>query len=217
MIVAKGPSDWTLDTKNRVNRGLRSMERDDSHDEAVKGCRRNEHGAAPEAGQAYLEPAGSQQAGRPWDRYGCSDLERKRRMSCNRTGPKERHEDDSAGLRPQNENSGCQSHSGTNLVSKNIITIFAQFLNDEVMIVISSRDFRYNQSKYLGLAANGQGVVLTTRNLGSFKIVPITEEDTLITKEQLYKKIDKGIQEIKEGKGYRVGSKEELERFLDSL
>ena len=85
------------------------------------------------------------------------------------------------------------------------------------MIVISSRDFRYNQSKYLGLAANGQGVVLTTRNLGSFKIVPITEEDTLITKEQLYKKIDKGIQEIKEGKGYRVGSKEELERFLDSL
>ena len=85
------------------------------------------------------------------------------------------------------------------------------------MVVISSRDFRSNQSKYLGMAAKGHGVVLTTRSLGSFKIVPITEEDSLISREELYKKIDKGIQEIKEGKGYKVGSKEELERFLDSL
>ena len=85
------------------------------------------------------------------------------------------------------------------------------------MLVISSRDFRSNQSKYLGMAANGQGVVLKTRSLGSFKIVPLMEDDTLITKEELYKKIDKGIREIKEGKGYRVSTKEDLERFLDTL
>ena len=85
------------------------------------------------------------------------------------------------------------------------------------MVVISSRDFRTNQSKYLGMAANGQGVVLTTRSLGSFKIVPINKDDTLMTKQELYQKIDRGIQEIKEGKGYKVGTKAELERFLDSL
>lgn len=85
------------------------------------------------------------------------------------------------------------------------------------MVVISSRDFRSNQSKYLGMAADGKGVVLTTRSLGSFRIVPIREEDTLMTKEELYWKIDKGIREIREGKGYKVGSKEDLERFLDSL
>jgi antitoxin (DNA-binding transcriptional repressor) of toxin-antitoxin stability system len=85
------------------------------------------------------------------------------------------------------------------------------------MVVISSRDFRSNQSKYLGMAANGQGVVLTTRNLGSFKIVPIDEDDTLMTKEELFAKIEKGIQDIKEGKGYKVTSKEDLERFLDTL
>ena len=85
------------------------------------------------------------------------------------------------------------------------------------MVVISSRDFRSNQSKYLGMAANGQGIVLTTRSLGSFKIVPIQEDDTLMTKEELFQKIDRGIQEIKEGKGYKVSTKEELERFLDTL
>ena len=85
------------------------------------------------------------------------------------------------------------------------------------MVVISSRDFRSNQSKYLGMAARGQGVVLTTRNLGSFKIVPVNEDDTIMTKDELYQKIDRGIQEIKEGKGYKVTTKEELERFLDSL
>ena len=85
------------------------------------------------------------------------------------------------------------------------------------MVVISSRDFRSNQSKYLGIAASGQAVVLTTRNLGSFKIVPVNEDDTLMTKEEIYQKIDRGMQEIKEGKGYRVKTKEELERFLDSL
>ena len=85
------------------------------------------------------------------------------------------------------------------------------------MVVISSRDFRSNQSKYLGMAANGQGVVLTTRKLGSFKIVPINDDDTLITKEELYRKIDRGLQEIKEGKGYTVGTREDLERFLDTL
>lgn len=85
------------------------------------------------------------------------------------------------------------------------------------MVVISSRDFRTNQSKYLGMAASGQGIVLTTRNLGSFKIVPINEDDTLMTREELYRKIDRGIQEIKDGKGYIVTTKEELERFLDSL
>ena len=85
------------------------------------------------------------------------------------------------------------------------------------MVVISSRDFRSNQSKYLGMVANGQVVVLTTRKLGSFKIVPINDDDTLITKEELYRKIDRGLQEIKEGKGYTVGTREDLERFLDTL
>ena len=85
------------------------------------------------------------------------------------------------------------------------------------MIIINSREFRSNQTKYLGMAAKGKGVILRSRSMGSFKITPVTEDDTLMSKEELYRKIDKGIKEIKEGKGYTVKSREELEAFLDTL
>ena len=85
------------------------------------------------------------------------------------------------------------------------------------MVIVNSREFRANQGRYLGMVAKGESVILRSRSLGSFKITPVTEEDTLMTKEELYQKIDKGIREIREGKGYEVSTKEELERFLDSL
>ena len=47
------------------------------------------------------------------------------------------------------------------------------------MLVISSREFRANQGKYLGMAADGEDIVLKSRGQGSFKLVPITEDDTL--------------------------------------
>ena len=56
LIVARGPSDWTLDTINWVNHGLRSLEWDDSHDEAAQGCLWNKERAmgSPLAGQAGI-------------------------------------------------------------------------------------------------------------------------------------------------------------------
>lgn len=85
------------------------------------------------------------------------------------------------------------------------------------MEVISSRDFRSNQSKYLGMAAKGQGIILKTRSLGSFKITPLTEDDTLMNKEEFFRKLERARKEIKEGKGTAVRTKEELDAFLDSL
>lgn len=85
------------------------------------------------------------------------------------------------------------------------------------MEVISSRDFRSNQSKYLGMAAKGQGIILKTRSLGSFKITPLTEDDTLMSKEEFFRKLERARKEIKEGKGTTVRTKEELDAFLDSL
>jgi len=84
------------------------------------------------------------------------------------------------------------------------------------MVVVSSREFRANQRKYFDLARTND-VVITSRAHGSYRLVPVTEEDTVMTKEELYQRIDKGIREIREGKGYRVTTKEELERYLDSL
>lgn len=47
------------------------------------------------------------------------------------------------------------------------------------MIVISTREFRANQNKYLGMAADGEDIVLKSRGWGNFKIVPVSTNDAL--------------------------------------
>lgn len=70
------------------------------------------------------------------------------------------------------------------------------------MLVVSAREFRTNQTAVLTKARNGESVLLTSR-VGTFKIVPVTEEDTLTDK------ISRGLRQVKmiqEGKlkGYSV-------------
>ena len=70
------------------------------------------------------------------------------------------------------------------------------------MQVVSAREFRANQGKFLNAAKRGQSVLLTSR-YGSFKITPVTEEDSLT------ERICKGLQEVKDimdgkAKGYSV-------------
>ncbi len=70
------------------------------------------------------------------------------------------------------------------------------------MQVVSAREFRANQGKFLNAAKRGQSVLLTSR-YGNFKITPITEEDSLT------ERICKGLQEVKDimdgkAKGYTV-------------
>ena len=84
------------------------------------------------------------------------------------------------------------------------------------MTVVSIRDFRANQSKYLGLAADGESVILTSRT-GSFKIEPVTEDDSLVSKKEFFARIDEARKNIAEGKGTTVSSKEELDSLLASL
>lgn len=66
--------------------------------------------------------------------------------------------------------------------------IFAKKLR--IMYVVSAREFRSNQGKYLNAAMSGQSVLLTSR-YGNFKITPVSEEDNLTTR------ICKGLKEVK--------------------
>ena len=47
------------------------------------------------------------------------------------------------------------------------------------MVVVSRREFRANQRKYFDLARVND-VVITSRSHGSYRLVPVTEDDTLI-------------------------------------
>ena len=76
------------------------------------------------------------------------------------------------------------------------------------MLVISTRQFREKQGHYLGMVANGEDVVLKSRTEGSFKLVPVSNDDTLLSKEQLDAIIEQGLQDIKNGKGKEYSLKE---------
>lgn len=47
-----------------------------------------------------------------------------------------------------------------------------------IMQIVSTREFRANQGRFLSAAKRGQSVILTSR-YGNFKITPVTEEDNL--------------------------------------
>lgn len=49
------------------------------------------------------------------------------------------------------------------------------------MEIVSAREFRANQSAVLAKAKRGESILLTSR-LGMFKIMPVTEEDSLTTR-----------------------------------
>ena len=57
------------------------------------------------------------------------------------------------------------------------------------MEVVSTRDFRINQTAVLSKAIKGESVVLKSR-MGMFKIVPMTEADFLVSR------ISQGMKEV---------------------
>ena len=84
------------------------------------------------------------------------------------------------------------------------------------MVVVSSREFRANQRKYFDLARYND-VVITSRSYGSYRLVPITKDDTLIDRETLDAKIRQGIADYEAGKVHRMNEGESSEDFLGRL
>lgn len=78
------------------------------------------------------------------------------------------------------------------------------------MQVVSAREFRSNQGKFLNAAINGQPVMLKSK-YGNFKIIPVFEEENSLTNH-----IIKGLKEVKmiqegKSKGYTI------DELLDEL
>lgn len=63
------------------------------------------------------------------------------------------------------------------------------------MMIVSTRDFRTNQTKYLNLAKSGEDVVLRSRT-GSFKISPITQDDGISSKAEFKSQLRHALQEV---------------------
>ena len=82
------------------------------------------------------------------------------------------------------------------------------------MIIVSSREFRDRQKDYLDKVDEGEEILIQRGKDKAYKIVPITQDDTLITKKEFFEKIDRAIQSIKDGKGKTITGQEELTAYL---
>ncbi|HBG40507.1 MAG TPA: prevent-host-death protein [Porphyromonadaceae bacterium] len=86
------------------------------------------------------------------------------------------------------------------------------------MIIISSKEFRNKQKSYLDKVDEGLEVLIRRGKGKSYKIVPMKEDDdSLMSKEEFFAKIDRSLQDIKEGRFTRISGKKELKDYLASL
>lgn len=72
------------------------------------------------------------------------------------------------------------------------------------MIIITTSDFRANQTKFLDMANKGEDIVLKSRTSGSFRIMPIAKEETIAKENDLMKDLRGALLEVKE---YREGKR----------
>ena len=84
------------------------------------------------------------------------------------------------------------------------------------MEIVSSRDFRSQMGEYLRKALSSE-VIIKSRDFGSFKLVPLTEDDTLMSKEEFFAKIDRAISNLRAGNGYTMMEGESLEEFMERM
>ena len=85
------------------------------------------------------------------------------------------------------------------------------------MVVVTARDFRSALGKYFDEAKNGNDVVVKSRDHGSFKLVPISEDDTLMSKEAFFAKIEQALNEAQEEKTFKMYTDESLDDFLTRM
>ncbi|MDR0606518.1 MAG: hypothetical protein LBG80_19770 [Bacteroidales bacterium] len=69
----------------------------------------------------------------------------------------------------------------------------------ERVIQVSSREFQANPKNYFDLADNGAQIILKRGRKQSYILTPTDDEDLFLSP-KLKARIDKGLQEIKEGK-----------------
>ena len=84
------------------------------------------------------------------------------------------------------------------------------------MEIVNSRDFRSQMGEYLRKALSSE-VVIKSRDFGSFKLVPLTEDDTLMSKEEFFAQIDRAISNLRAGNGYTMMKGESLEEFMERM
>ena len=88
------------------------------------------------------------------------------------------------------------------------------------MTIITSTQFRANQSKYIRMAQKGERVILSSR-AGSAELVPISEEDKkfneYVHSPEFYRVMEEAVEEYNAGKTLKFDSASAAQKWLDEL
>ena len=82
-------------------------------------------------------------------------------------------------------------------IQKLFVSLPQEIKDMKIMVVVTGRDFRANTAKYVGVALRGEDVVVKSR-AGSFRVVPISEDDIVINKRDLTEELRGALLEAKE-------------------
>ena len=82
------------------------------------------------------------------------------------------------------------------------------------MQIVTSGEFRANQKKYFDLAET-ETVFVTRRNARPV-VISVASDDDYLTERELAS-IKKGLDDIKEGRTYRMQENEDLSEFLSRI
>lgn len=85
------------------------------------------------------------------------------------------------------------------------------------MLIISSREFRANQKSYFDRVDSGEEIIVQRQGNKSYKITPISQDDTLMSKSEFIEKINTSLQQIKDGKATTLKGEDEITNFLAAL
>ncbi|MFI3239603.1 MAG: prevent-host-death protein [Bacteroidales bacterium] len=85
------------------------------------------------------------------------------------------------------------------------------------MLVISSREFRANQKSYFDRIDSGEEIIVQRKGNKSYKISPISGDDTLMSKSEFIEKINTSLKQIKEGNATTLNGEDEIANFLATL
>ena len=84
------------------------------------------------------------------------------------------------------------------------------------MLVISSKEFRENQTQYLNCIDSGEQVIVKRGKNKAYAIRSATEDDLYFTPEML-EKIEQAMIQAEQGEGIVCNTYEKSLKFLDSL
>ena len=84
------------------------------------------------------------------------------------------------------------------------------------MITVSSREFRARQKSYLDQVAVGEDLLVTRKN-EVFRVIKVSKDDALMSKDEFIRQLENAVSEIRQGKSHRMKPDESLDDFIDRM